>query len=135
MRVIRYTASPGRGGEASLDAEGVRLLDGEEELFVQQLRGGVGRQVEAVEAGVRAREGLHAAPALDAEAARAGGAAQRREALVGNGRRARHELYQPKPLLVRESERQIIVRYFSVQRYYEVLRLRAFCCYLCHWEM
>ena len=36
-----------------LDAKGVCLLDGEEELLVEHLRGAVGRQVEPVEAGVR----------------------------------------------------------------------------------
>ena len=38
---------------ALLDAKGVGLLDGEEELLVEHLRGAVGRQVEPVEAGVR----------------------------------------------------------------------------------
>lgn len=90
---------------ASLDAEGVRLLDGQQQLLVEQLRRGVGGQVEAVEAGVGARQGLGAAPALDAEAAGARGAAQRREALVRDGRGARHELHQPQPLLVGEPAR------------------------------
>ena len=36
-----------------LDAKGVCLLDGEEELLVEHLRRAVGRQVEPVEAGVR----------------------------------------------------------------------------------
>ena len=36
-----------------LDAKCVCLLDGEEELLVEHLRGAVGRQVEPVEAGVR----------------------------------------------------------------------------------
>ena len=38
---------------ALLDAKCVCLLDGEEELLVEHLRGAVGRQVEPVEAGVR----------------------------------------------------------------------------------
>ena len=38
---------------ALLDAKGVGLLDGEEELLVEHLRGAVGRKVEPVEAGVR----------------------------------------------------------------------------------
>lgn len=69
---------------------------------MKELRGGVGRQVQAVEAGVGARQRLGPAPALDAEAPRARGAPQRREALVRDGRRARHELDQSQTLLVRE---------------------------------
>lgn len=44
-----------------------------------------------------------AAPLLDAELAGPGGAAQRREALVRDARRARHELQQPQPPLVVEA--------------------------------
>lgn len=62
--------------KASLDAEGVGFLDSQQQLLVQQVRRGVGRQVEAVEARVGAGQRLHAAPALDTEAARARGAAQ-----------------------------------------------------------
>lgn len=66
------------------------------------MRRGVGRQVEAVEAGVSTWQRLHAAPALDAEAPRARRAAQRRESLVRYRRCSRHELHQPQTLLVRE---------------------------------
>lgn len=94
-----------------LDAEGVGLLDGEQEFLVEQLRGGVGRQVEAVEAGVRSRQGLDASPALHAEASRARRAAQRREPFVRDGRRARHELHESQPLLVCEPEGNIVFIY------------------------
>ena len=69
------------------------------------MRRGVGRQVQAVEAGVRTRQRLHAAPALDAEATRPGGATQRGEALVRDGRCPRHELHQSQTLLIREPAR------------------------------
>lgn len=54
LKAVRFRSE--YSGGVSLDAESVGLLDGEKQLFVEQVRRGVGRQVQAVEAGVRSRQ-------------------------------------------------------------------------------
>lgn len=81
-------------------AESVGFLDCEEQLLVQDLEGGVGRQVEAVKAGVCTWKAVGLAPLLNAELARTYGAAQRRKALVRDTRCACHKLDQSQTLLV-----------------------------------
>lgn len=84
-------------------AEGIGLFHCEEQLLVQDLEGGVRRQVEAVEARVCARKAVGLAPLLNAELARAHGAAERCKALVRDARSARHKLDETQTLLVAES--------------------------------
>lgn len=69
---------------------------------MEQLRRGVRREVEAVEAGVGSGQRLHAAPALDAEPPGACRPAQRSETFVRDRRCAGYELNQPEPLFVCE---------------------------------
>lgn len=83
-------------------AEGVGLFHCEKQLLMQDLQRRVGWQVEAVEAGVRARQAVGLAPLLDAELTRANGAAQCRKALIRDARRASHKLHEAQTLLVAE---------------------------------
>ena len=88
---------------ALLDAKSARLFDGHDELVIELLAARVGGQVEAIEAGVSARQRVQGAPSLDAESARTVGAAEGGEALVGYARRAGDELEEFELLLVVEA--------------------------------
>lgn len=97
---------------------------------MQELRRRVGGQVEAVEAGVSAREGLHATPALDAEPAGARGASQRREPFVRDRGCARHELDQTEPLLVGKPVTEKLRNIVRKPVYIRIATVRGFATYV-----
>lgn len=84
----------------SLDAKGIGLLNGQQKLLMEDLRSGIGRQVESIEASVRSGQCIGFSPLLHAEASRSRWAPQRREAIIGNTRGARDKLQQSQSLFI-----------------------------------